>query len=565
MCGCPFHARDDDVTRPAQGANFTVVPLDPGRPASAARTRFSETGTGVPSCCANRLTRSSSSIQRTSASAASRAGSGGRRRRRAGRVVARCSRSWTRHASSASRCGFSAAFSSRCRAARRYRARCGSRSAPASRDEAVVDQPRRPARGRPGACRAAARLVAPRTVGVELARRGEHGDDVGDDPVHRVLQAVADRCRAAPRTRRRRGRRRGVGRARCSRAGVDRGELHVRDQRLGAPVRARGERQRLRAAPPRRHARGRAGRRRAAAAGAARGGARPAWRARVGEHPQPRPVPRPAPRPAPGTRARRMPPAPVVSTAREQPSGRSAGQVRQAGPLGDRWRRVDASGAGRGRAACRPCRARPAPADAGAPATAVRGSPAARPAPCAGRSPPARAGLPHRVAHRRPHRDPHGVLRAGGEPALQRDEVLALVEHDRRAGRRLLDAERHAQVARAAARRPRRPPGTSTSRSARTARANASWNDGASVARAHGVVPSRRGARDPGDDAARDVRRGHELHAHRLGQRPDHRDDELLAQARAPSSRSRRAGRRSSTTSGTCTVTPSASVPGWNW
>ena len=40
--------------------------------------RLADTGTGVPSCWANRLTRSSSSIQRTSSRAAVRAASGAR-------------------------------------------------------------------------------------------------------------------------------------------------------------------------------------------------------------------------------------------------------------------------------------------------------------------------------------------------------------------------------------------------------------------------------------------------------------------------------------------------------
>jgi hypothetical protein len=47
--------------------------------ASALRIRFSETFTGVPSCWAKKLTRSSSISQRTSSSVASRAGSGASR------------------------------------------------------------------------------------------------------------------------------------------------------------------------------------------------------------------------------------------------------------------------------------------------------------------------------------------------------------------------------------------------------------------------------------------------------------------------------------------------------
>ncbi len=43
----------------------------------ARRMRFSDTGVGVPTVCANRLTRSSSIIQRTSVTAASSRRAGG--------------------------------------------------------------------------------------------------------------------------------------------------------------------------------------------------------------------------------------------------------------------------------------------------------------------------------------------------------------------------------------------------------------------------------------------------------------------------------------------------------
>jgi hypothetical protein len=58
--------RGPGTARPAAAAPAAglLISGPSGHTPSALRTRFSETGYAVPSCCANKLTRSSSSIHR---------------------------------------------------------------------------------------------------------------------------------------------------------------------------------------------------------------------------------------------------------------------------------------------------------------------------------------------------------------------------------------------------------------------------------------------------------------------------------------------------------------------
>ena len=136
-----------------------------------------------------------------------------------------------------------------------------------------------------------------------------------------------------------------------------------------------------------------------------------------------------------------------------------------------------------------------------------------------------------RLLHRRAHGGPDGVvdglLGLGREPALQDEQVLALVHHSPAVADH---PERHAQVRRQAVVVERVVGDVDVAQLAHRPAEHLAERRGG-VAGADRVLPVGGVLGHPGVDAAGDVGRGDQLHAHRLGQRADGGGDQLLAQA----------------------------------
>ena len=137
------------------------------------------------------------------------------------------------------------------------------------------------------------------------------------------------------------------------------------------------------------------------------------------------------------------------------------------------------------------------------------------------------AGLLHRRAHGGPDGVVDGLLGLGREPALQDDQVLALVHHSPAVADH---PERHAQVRRQAVVVERVLGHVDVAQLAHRPAEHLAERRGG-VAGADRVLPVGGVLGHPGVDAAGDVGCGDQLHAHRLGQRADGGGDQLLAQA----------------------------------